>query len=246
MRASKPSEEKLERKYAVLSSVVALSIIIFLFYPVFAAKYNYSNNTNKNEIQFSPITPEEAFFSGATIIGIFLLLIALGYITNRSLNKGEMRRAIAGIFIAGFNVLLILSLKTGYASEKITSAYIATVTTIMGFYFGARTVQQREEELKTKPYIGIENVEFRDKQIIITFRNGSSEDIEVDAVYINGKPQKITKTKIKPRSTKEINLSFKWKEGETYSIKICTSEGICSEISFTAPKKKKSGEGEKK
>ena len=58
--------------------------------------------------------------------------------------------------------------------------------------------------------IGIENAEFRDGKLVLSFRNGSGKSVEVDAVYVNGRAQKIEKTKVNPKSVKEIILDYLW------------------------------------
>jgi RNase P/RNase MRP subunit p30 len=79
-------------------------------------------------------------------------------------------------------------------------------------------------------FLKVENVEFRcddKRQIVISLRNGTKRSVVVDAVYVNGKSQKINRVAIEPKSVKDVVLDFDWSENEVYNIKVCTSEGIC-------------------
>ncbi len=170
------------------------------------------------------------------VLFIFFYILRLGYNGDKTLEHGEMRRAIAGAFIVGFHILLLMSFLFDFKTETVISAYIAAVTTIIGLYFGSRTAQQSQNEEATKPTIGIENVEFKEKQIAITFRNGSSKELEIDTIYLNNKPLKIEKTKVAAKSVKVIPTNIEWKAEAKYSIKVCNSEGSCFETELNAPK----------
>jgi len=81
---------------------------------------------------------------GATLaagFAAFLIVVGLGFIGNRELNKGEMRRAITAFFIVLFGLLVVSSFfptKMELPGE-IQGLFAGTVTTIIGFYFGSRT-----------------------------------------------------------------------------------------------------------
>ncbi len=77
------------------------------------------------------------------VILIFISLILLGYKSNRSLDKTEMRRAIAGTFVVGIHCLLFLSIVFNIERSIIIGAYLGGVSSIIGFYFGFRTIQQQ-------------------------------------------------------------------------------------------------------
>jgi hypothetical protein len=192
------------------------------------------------EVEFEELSAREAFFALLGILAVFLTFVILGYQSNRSLNRGEMRRAIAGAFVFAFVVLIFVLLRLGYPRvNEVIAGFMAMVTTIVGFYFGSRTAQREGGE----EVVGIENADFRDGRVVLSFRNGSARSVTVDAVYVNAKPVEVAKTTIPPRSLTEIPLSLEWKAGESYAIKACTSHGICSEIKVKAPEKsQKEGE----
>ena len=168
------------------------------------------------------------------IMAVFMILVWLGYRSNSSLNRGEMRRAIAGAFVSTFVVLIFVLLHLHYNRiNEVIAGFITMVTTIVGFYFGSRTAQQEVEE---EEVVGIENAEFRDGKIVLSFRNGSRRSVEVDAVYVNRRRVETPKVRVNPRSLAEIPVSFEWKEGEEYEIKVCTSKGKCSQVRVRAPK----------
>ena len=169
----------------------------------------------------------------------FGLILYAGYRSNRNLNRTEMRRAMAGAFIVGIHCLLVLSVVFDVARDVVIGSYIGGLSSVIGFYFGSRTAQQTHGEGE-EGAVRIENVDFRDckgRQIVISFRNGSSRSVEVDAVYINNKPQRIEKVKVNPKSAGEIVLDYEWEAGKDYSIKVCTSDGFCSEINRRAPER---------
>ncbi len=173
------------------------------------------------------------------VASAFGLILYAGYRSNRNLNKAEMRRAVAGAFVIGVHCLLVLSVVFDVARDIVIGAYIGGITSIIGFYFGSRTVHQIRQE--DEGYMGIENVDFRkeDKrgQIVVTFRNGSGKSVDIDAVYVNKRRVEISKIRVNPFSPAEIPVNFEWKEGEEYEIKVCTSEGRCSQIRVKAPER---------
>lgn len=161
------------------------------------------------------------------VLIVFGLLVLAGYLNNRSLSRGEMRRAIAGAFVAGFHVLLMMSLIFSINTEKVVTAYLTAVTMILGFYFGSRTAQTQQEKGEK---IEVENVHFAKngkKELIISVRNLSSRNVTIDAIYINKEP-KIVKEKVEiaPKNVKHVPLEFNWIEGDRYEIKVCSAEGL--------------------
>jgi len=74
---------------------------------------------------------------------IFISLVLLGYKSNKSLNKTEMRRAIAGAFVVGIHCLLFLSVVFNVERNVVIGAYLSCVSSIIGFYFGSRTAERK-------------------------------------------------------------------------------------------------------
>ena len=226
-------------------------------------------------------------FWGVTLLvaAVFGLILYAGYRSNKNLNRAEMRRAIAGAFVVGIHCLLVLSIVFDVERDIVIGAYLGGLTSVVGFYFGSRTVLQTQQEQQGQQkqqllewqerierresgldmenlgfyfgskttqqengVVGIENAEFRDGKLVLSFRNGSSKSVEVDAVYINGRAQKIEKTKVNPKSVKEIILDYDWEAGKVisltdYSIKVCTSDGFCSEVNLKAHERGGGSEG---
>jgi len=157
----------------------------------------------------------------------FVFTLALGYRASGRLDTGEMRRAIAGAILIGIHCLLFLSITFNIARDVVVGAYVGGLSSVIGYYFGSRSAQQVERE---EGFLKVENVEFRcndKRQIVISLRNGTKRSVVVDAVYVNGKSQKINRVAIEPKSVKDVVLDFDWSENEVYNIKVCTSEGIC-------------------
>ncbi|AAB98312.1 hypothetical protein MJ_0321 [Methanocaldococcus jannaschii DSM 2661] len=73
---------------------------------------------------------------------VLLWLVFLGWINNKKLDKGEMRRAITGSIVIAFFIILIAISKNPdiYSNNKeIFSLFFGMVTTIIGYYFGYRS-----------------------------------------------------------------------------------------------------------
>ncbi|NOZ58560.1 MAG: hypothetical protein GXO66_03145 [Euryarchaeota archaeon] len=182
--------------------------------------------------EFEKLSAKGVLYSSAAVLVVFLVFVLLGYHSNRSLNRGEMRRAIAGTFVFSFAVLMFVLLHLGYTGiGEVVSGFMAMVTTIVGFYFGSRTAQMRE----TEGAVGVENVEFRDGQVVLSFRNGSGSSVTVDAVYVNSRRVVTAETQVAPLSLAEIPVRMEWEAGKEYAIKVCTSSGRCSEVRVKAP-----------
>ncbi|AEA47364.1 hypothetical protein [Archaeoglobus veneficus] len=172
---------------------------------------------------------------------VFYIILRMGYRADRSLSKGEMRRAMAGAFVVGIHALLAVSIIFDIARNIVVGAYLGAISSIMGFYFGSRTAQQQQAQ---QAGLEIENVEFRDdKKVVVSVRNRGFMDVVVDAVYIGNKHFDL-RQEIPSGSVRHIEFDFDWEAG-SYEIKICTSEGLKAEGKFDAPEKEKES-GEKK
>ncbi|HJH25977.1 MAG TPA: hypothetical protein C5S37_04200 [Methanophagales archaeon] len=211
-----------------------------------AGTYNVTANNVSATLTVTP-TPEQIskwmtiIFVVSAILGIFVLLIALGYRADKDLNKGEMRRAIAGTLVIGFVILVFLSLCYEISNQPLVIAFIELVGIVVGFYFGSKTVaEKREVEEKKTEQIRIENVQFSgksDKIINITIRNSGDFEVTVDRVYINNEPKKIEERTISSKSAKDFPVEHEWNKGESYRIKVSTTEGTIIEKEEKAPKK---------
>ena len=165
-------EDRLKLKYNVFSkrlfSLTVAGILFFCFVAVGAASANNATNTtminttNMTIINVTNVTiinvtnvtspstetiPESAAIIAAIVILVaFALLIYVGVKADEKLNKGEMRRAIAGTFVVGFTVLMILSLSYDCSYQReIVMMYIELVGIIVGFYFGQRAAETKIE-----------------------------------------------------------------------------------------------------
>ncbi len=211
-----------------------------------AGTYNVTANNVSATLTVTP-TPEPIskgmtmIFVVSAILGIFVLLIALGYRADKNLNKGEMRRAIAGTLVIGFVILVFLSLYYEISNQPLVIAFIELVGIVVGFYFGSKTVTEKKEvEEKKTGQIRIENVQFSgksDKIINITIRNSGDFEVTVDRVYINNEPKKIEEGTFRPKSAKDFPVEHEWNKGESYRIKVSTTEGTIIEKEEKAPKK---------
>ncbi|KUH32575.1 hypothetical protein APY94_09380 [Thermococcus celericrescens] len=110
----------------------------------------------KGAILFSVLTFGVLTFAGLyfdvaiTLIAlpflVFLVVLFMGWSNNRSLDKGEMRRAIAAIFVAAFMVLVIGN-KYLNVPPELRDYLLGVLSTVIGFYFGYRGRESEEERL---------------------------------------------------------------------------------------------------
>lgn len=203
-----------------------------------------SLNDSVNEILPMTVLPEKWI---PIILGIVLFVFAgiliMGYSADKDLNKGEMRRAIAGTFVIGFTFLLLLSIFYEFKNKDIVTAYIQMTGVVIGFYFGTRSILGKQKESSNK--LSIENVKFEldgsgnpDKKITISIRNGSDASIIVDKIYLNRDDYDIDSQIVSQKAKKEtIKLSDVWKYGEEYKIKVATTTGEMDENVFSPPRR---------
>lgn len=172
------------------------------------------------------------------ILLIFGWLIHIGAKADKKLDKGEMRRAIAGTFVVGFSMLTILSVKHDNFDNDIITMYVQLAGIVVAFYFGARAVAVKQDDAAA--IIAIEHVRFlpdSEKKIAITIRNGSDSEINVDKIYINEDDIEES-IKISPEKSKETTQTWEWKSGTEYKIKIATTTGLTAEMQVSPPEEK--------
>lgn len=174
------------------------------------------------------------WIAAIAILLVFWWLIHIGAKADKKLDKGEMRKAIAGTFVVGFSMLMILSIKYDIPDNTITTMYVQLAGIVVAFYFGTRAVAVKPAEAAAM--IGIEHLRFPPDhtKIAITIRNGSDSEINVDKIYIN--EDFIEESiKISPEKSKETELDYGWQSGTEYKIKIATTTGLTAEIQVTSP-----------
>ena len=188
----------------------------------------------------SPISDDMGLLLAAgVVLFIFWWLIRIGAKADKKLDKGEMRRAIAGTFVVGFAMLMLLSIKYDMSENNITTMYVQLAGIVVAFYFGTKAVAVKQAEAAAM--IGIEHVRFLPdpKKIAITIRNGSDSEINVDKIYIN--EDFIEKSiKISPEKSKETEQDYGWQSGTEYKIKIATTTGLTARIQVAPPEETQS------
>ena len=180
-----------------------------------------------------------AIFAGLVILAVFVMLIILGFKADKQLDKGEMRRAIAGTFVVGFTILLILCFTYGIYQTEVIIAYIELTGIVVGFYFGTRTAAEKRAEAAAE--IGIEHVKFVDdadpkkRKMVLTIRNGRDTEIKVDKIYINEDAFDKDVKKIDPQTSEKIEQVYEWDYETEYKIKIATTTGLIAETTKKSP-----------
>jgi len=163
---SHPFRNSSDRKYFVFAVTIIIALLFFCFCFMAIASAQDDAQTPTTALTHTP-TPPTTISSGAAIAATIVVLIAfgllivIGFLADRNLNMGEMRRAIAGTFVVGFTMLMILSLHYGFYQSEIITAYIEFVGIVVGFYFGQRAAETKIEkgkpEAETKPEKGGQN-----------------------------------------------------------------------------------------
>ena len=174
------------------------------------------------------------WIAAIVILSIFAGMIYIGSKADKKLDKGEMRKAIAGTFVVGFSMLMVLSIKYDIPDNNITTMYVQLAGIVVAFYFGTRAVAVNQAEAATT--VGIEHVIFlpAPKKIAITIRNGGDSEINVDKIYINEGAIEES-IKIRPEKSKETKQTCEWHAGTEYVIKIATTTGLTAEIQVAPP-----------
>lgn len=185
----------------------------------------------------SLISDIDSRLAAGVILLIFVVMIIIGFIADKKLDQGEMRRAIAGTFVVGFTVLMILSIKYDISDNDVITMYIQLAGIVIAFYFGTRAVAVKRAEAAAT--IGIEHVRFLPdhEKIAITIRNGGDSEIKVDKIYINEDVIEAS-IKISPEKSKETEQNYEWQSETKYEIKIATSTGLTAEIQVSPPEEK--------
>ena len=149
-----PFRNSSDRKFFVFAVTIIIALLFFCFCFMAIASAQDDAQTPTTALTPTP-TPPTTISSGAAIAATIVVLIAfgllivIGFLADRNLNMGEMRRAIAGTFVVGFTMLMILSLHYGFYQSEIITAYIEFVGIVVGFYFGQRAAETKIEKGKT-------------------------------------------------------------------------------------------------
>jgi len=127
------------RKKEILAVVAILLIVTGL--PIACTQAAVTPTPTPEKIPLTAITA-----AVIAILFFFLLLIVLGYRADKSIDKGEMRRAIASMFAVGFVILVFLSLRYTILQEEVVTAFLGIASMAIGYYFGARTAVEKRAE----------------------------------------------------------------------------------------------------
>ena len=182
----------------------------------------------------SKISSLGIFLAMLAVILAFFVTLILGWLPDFKLDKGEMRRALAGMLVVGFTVLAVLSIIYEFELSHIALAYIELTGIVVGFYFGAKTAAEKRAE-PAAAEITIENVRFPFEKVAITIRNSRDSKITVDRIYINKKAFDIKNVTIGPENFVEVPQPYKWDPKNEYTIKVATATGLSAETTLLSP-----------
>lgn len=113
---------------------------------------NGSNATGGGEIAVSVkkstdstennLSLELAVFIALIIIAGFFVIIFLGWWQEKRIDKGVMRRAMAGTFVIGYTFVVMLSMWSGNFQKEVVLMYVQLVSVVVAFYFGAKVARE--------------------------------------------------------------------------------------------------------
>ncbi|MCK4734989.1 MAG: hypothetical protein KAT65_21230 [Methanophagales archaeon] len=127
-----------------------VAIIAILFFCFVAMASAQDNATTPKGLSLTGGDIVVVIVAAIVILAAFVWLIRLGYSADKELEKGELRRAIAGTFVVGFSIIAFLSYVSGVLRVQIVTAYIELVGIIIGFYFGQRAAETKPKEEEQK------------------------------------------------------------------------------------------------
>lgn len=156
MKAKNKGNEDMNRAM----QLTFIAVIFFWFAAIVSAPCVAQTPTptsTATPLQAQTLIPSDMFSKnvvaiGAAIGAIFVILIAFAILVyvgvrgGNNLDKGGLRRAIAGTFVVGFSILAILSFVFGILREHIITAYIELVGIVIGFYFGQRSAATQQSD----------------------------------------------------------------------------------------------------
>jgi hypothetical protein len=205
------------------SRPILLILMVFIVV-AFIPAYGLDDTKNGAFVENISIRGIAACLAGVVVASFFWWLIHIGYKADNRLNKGEMRRAVAGAFVIGFHAIVLLYIVLSPESSRdFVLAYIEFVGLVVGFYFGSRTAQQQRIEVEE---LVIENVVLEDSRLKISVRNLTSKAVTVDRVYVNGKPKSIDPKVVNPLSVEDITLEIDRGDVKDQNrIKVTTKSG---------------------
>jgi len=125
------------------------------------------------------------FVTAGLIISAFMGILFLGWYTDRNLDKGEMRRAIAGTFVIGFTILMILCLVFNVYQKEVLIAYIELVGIVIGFYFGAKVAGEMKSDSTASAQSEKSEIKELKKKIIDYYNVNSPDQGKVETTVKN-------------------------------------------------------------
>lgn len=124
--------------------VLMLFVLVLVFATTVAANEDVVGTQTAVPKEIPKIPLNAAIIAGIIISIAFGGILCLGWLKDHTLDKGEMRRAIAGTFVVGFTVLVFLCLHYGIYQKEVVIAYIELVGIVIGFYFGAKIASEKK------------------------------------------------------------------------------------------------------
>ncbi len=122
-----------ERNYPIKSKIISDKSKVTVDGEITVSVKKSSEDTTKNKIDLWL-----ALFIGIVITGGFFAILILGWLKEKKIDKGIMRRAMAGTFVIGYTFLVMLTMWTGFFQKEVILMYIQLVSMVVAFYFGSK------------------------------------------------------------------------------------------------------------
>jgi hypothetical protein len=134
------------------------------------------------------------------VLLVFSALIWIGVCHPNTMEHGQMRRAIAGILVFSFVLVLIFALysKQELPNNEIVMQYIQLVGIIIGFYFGSKVAgadSAIRSLLGKKEKVAIENPAFISGCLEFAIKNLSDKKFVVKSIRVDSKSMDLSGAK---------------------------------------------------
>ncbi|MBN1322603.1 MAG: hypothetical protein JW986_01195 [Methanotrichaceae archaeon] len=189
-----------------------------------------------------------AFLAIALILFFFGGMIVLGFLADRSLDGGELRRAAAGTLIFVLCIVAILSLRYNILRDQIISSFLQVVGMVAAFYYGSKIaskaadvdeVEEEEVKMAAPKAISLKALSWSGNEVLLQAYNNTDHQMRIVTAWVNDEPKEIEGQAIyiASKGTAEICVKMdEVKPNKPYRFSLKSEEGVWSEeLRHTSP-----------
>jgi len=192
------------------------------------------------------ISDNVAFWAILLILLVFWGMIMLGFIADRSLDGGELRRAAAGTLIFVLCIVVILSLRYNILQNQIVSSFLQVVGMVAAFYYGSKIASDASEVGEVEggkgaapKAISLKALSWSSTEVLLQAYNNTDHPVRIVAAQVNDEEKKIEGEAVNIASKGAAEIHVKMAEIEPnrpYRFSLKSEEGIWSdELRHTSP-----------